>query len=794
MKVGRYYPAVSAAAILMALAAPCGWAQDNSESEDESTTDRRLDTVTVTANKRSEDINDVGLSIAAFSGAELEARRLDTLEDFATAVPGLVYSPSDTNTPIFTLRGVGFNESSLGVYPAVSVYADEVPLVFPVLASHAAYDSQRVEVLKGPQGTLFGQNSTGGAINFIANKPTDEPESRFKIGYGSFDTFEASGAVSGPLNDKVSARFAFDTKTSDDWQESASRTDENGSISYTAGRFLLAYEHSENVRFMLNLNGWQDQSDPLAQQHVAVRAKTPSAPNTALLDAQPFTVEDNEAADWSEIAQPEADRKFFQSSLRGEFDVSPELTVTSITAYTDYTQEQVIDRDGMALSGTDLTKADGTIQSFVQELRLANSGTGNFTWLVGANYEDSSTQENQRINFSDGTSSRPQTLDFFSVEGELIQDIRSYAVFANAEYSLTDRLDVKASARFTDTEIEASHCIQDADGGLTNTVLNGLGGLLGGGTPFVPLGTGGPGCISLNFDGVPNEIFTDTLSEDNVSWRVGADYDLSDSTLLYGLVARGYKAGSYPSLPAAASWDQFLPVVQEEVTAYEAGIKSTLANGLAQFNAAAFFYDYKDKQVRGKIPDPVFATLDALVNVPESHLTGVEAELTLRPADRLTLSGAVTYLDSEVDEYTGYSVIATTAAEVTDFSGEPLPFTPELSYSLNVDYRVPLNGGDLFFGGTYHGQSDSDAAFGGSSIVYPNTPPDSALTPFIFKIEDYALLDLRAGYDGGNWMFTVWGKNVTDEYYFPTVIPGSDTASRIAGRPATFGATLSMEF
>ncbi|WP_152542809.1 TonB-dependent receptor plug domain-containing protein, partial [Sphingobium sp. Ant17] len=126
--------------------------------------------IVVTANKREQNLNDVGLSITAISGDALAQRKVSSLEDIASIIPGLSYSASTTNTPIYTLRGVGFNESSLGVYPAVSVYIDQAPLPFPVLASHSAYDLERIEVLKGPQGTLFGQNSTGGAINYIAAK------------------------------------------------------------------------------------------------------------------------------------------------------------------------------------------------------------------------------------------------------------------------------------------------------------------------------------------------------------------------------------------------------------------------------------------------------------------------------------------------------------------------------------------------------------------------------------------------------------------------------------------------
>ncbi|WP_375713753.1 TonB-dependent receptor plug domain-containing protein, partial [Sphingobium sp. BS19] len=195
----------------MGLLAACGaHAQSSSPSTDTPTTNAAADgsestvgDIIVTANKREENINKVGLSITAFSGEALAERKITSLQDIASAVPGLSYAASTANTPVFTLRGIGFNESSLGVYPAVSVYVDQAPLPFPVLASHSAYDLERIEVLKGPQGTLFGQNSTGGAINYIAAKPTDTFTAGGDVSYGRFNTIEGNAHISGPITDTL---------------------------------------------------------------------------------------------------------------------------------------------------------------------------------------------------------------------------------------------------------------------------------------------------------------------------------------------------------------------------------------------------------------------------------------------------------------------------------------------------------------------------------------------------------------------------------------------------------------
>jgi len=229
-----------------------------------------LEEVVVTANKRAESINDVGIAISAIGRDQLSEQQLTSLEEISSAVPGLVYSASTANTPIFTLRGIGFNEQTLGAYPATSLYLDEAPMPFPVLASHSAYDLERVEVLKGPQGILFGQNSTGGAINFIAAKPGDEFEAGADVSYGRFNTTEMNGYVSGPLTDTLSARMAFSGVKGDDWQKSASRNAENGAEEYYAGRLILKFEPTDTASYMLNVNGWKDKTDPQAQQLVAI--------------------------------------------------------------------------------------------------------------------------------------------------------------------------------------------------------------------------------------------------------------------------------------------------------------------------------------------------------------------------------------------------------------------------------------------------------------------------------------------------------------------------------------------
>jgi iron complex outermembrane receptor protein len=180
-----------------------------------------LNEIIVTANKREESINKVGLTIQAIGGADLQQRKLESLQDLAAAVPGLTYAQTEQSTPVYTLRGVGFYDTSLASYPDVSVYVDQEPLPFPVLTTLTIFDLERVEVLKGPQGILFGNNATGGAINYVAAKPTKDFAAGGDLSYGRFSTVQADGFVSGPIASDLRARVAFNYAKGSGYQFSA---------------------------------------------------------------------------------------------------------------------------------------------------------------------------------------------------------------------------------------------------------------------------------------------------------------------------------------------------------------------------------------------------------------------------------------------------------------------------------------------------------------------------------------------------------------------------------------------
>ena len=756
-----------------------------------------LEEIVVTANKRAESINEVGLSISAIGAEKLTDQKLTSLEEISSAVPGLVYSASTANTPIFTLRGVGFNEQTLGAYPATSLYLDEAPMPFPVLASHASYDLERVEVLKGPQGILFGQNSTGGAINFIAAKPGDEFEAGGDLSYSRFNKKEMNGYISGPLSDTVGARLSFTGVNADEWQRSASRDDKNGAEDYFAARLIVTFEPTDTSRYMVNINGWNDQSDPQAQQLAAINPQVPLDAVTGLppitvgaILAQQLTQEDNRAADWSPSINPSTDRDYYQIILRGDWDISDSMTLTALTTYQDFEQSSHSDGDGTSLVLFDLSPLNGAIDTWITEVRLAGS-TDTMKWVIGGNYEKSNTSENEILNYIDSTNYTDQTA-FINTSGiDLKQEITNYAIFGNVDYSLSDDLTLKVGARFTDSSIDVNSC-NFAAANTSGAIDAGIGANVGS-----LFGVGLNECYTLNYSFVGGDPYVDSLEEDNTSWRLGLDYALSDDHLLYGNISKGYKTGSFPAL-AAAFFSQLEPVTQESVLSYEVGIKSSLADNSIQLNAAAFYYEYNDKQLRTKAQVPPFGLLDVLDNVPETEIMGFEADIVALVTDSLTLSGAITYLDSEVKKYE--NGVGFNGVEGIDFSGEAIPFTPEFTYSLDADYRFSLDDGtQVFMGVNVTGQSESEAAFGASSLTL--TPAQFANGAQVIKsdynvMDSYATWSARIGFETAdmNWKVMAWCKNLTDEYYVTNLIASSDTTARFVGKPRTFGVTLGYQF
>jgi len=787
--------AVAASASLLALAsAQPVFAQEAVAAA----ADDQYGEIIVTAQKRAESINRVGLTINAFSADDLRNRQVSSLDDIAKIVPGLNYANTQNGTPVYTLRGVGFYDTSLSSYPTVSVYLDEVPLPFPVLTRHSAFDLERIEVLKGPQGTLFGQNATGGAINYIAAKPTDHLTAGVELGYGRFNRFTGEAFVSGPLTDSLGVRVSGRVEHGDGWQYSVSRPgDRNANLRNYMGRILLTYHPGDAVRFTLNVNGWLDKGETQSPQFYAIIPGYGVTPDQGGVYNFPFTPTKPRAADWTP-GLPFSDNKLWQTSLRGEIDLTDSITLTSISAYTDYKQNQGTEGDGLPIRTLELVNDRGRIKSFTQELRLSNGGKAGFRWTVGGNYERSRVDQAVDNRFDDSFANiglgNALGYPIFHTYYSVFQKMHNYAAFANGEYDVGD-FTLKAGARYTKSERTARACNQDPSGAPNGTGAFFFNILLGG-----AYGAYAPDrCYLLNQDGNGNPVvdylpvgapgeFRGKLSEDNVSWRLGVDWKPNRATTLYVNVSKGYKAGGFPTT-SASTMAQFRPVKQESVMAYEAGFKLRPLGRLLQLNGAAYYYNYKNKQLRSKLVDPVFALLDVIQNIPKSDVKGAELEATFTPNNNLTLRTAATYTDAKIKKFVGIN----SSGVAADFAGTEVPFTPKWQLSADGEYSVPLNDAiKAFVGGTVSYRSDTVASVGGRinpTLVVPQRPG-------MFTIAGYTLVDLRGGIASADdrWRAQVWGKNIFNKYYWNNVVSLADVVGRYTGMGATYGVTVSYRW
>ena len=783
--------------------------------------------IVVTANKRVQLLNDVGITASVLGGDALKQQNIHSLADVATHVPSLSYTAAPNGTPVYTLRGVGFYDTSIGAYPSVSIYLDEVPLSFPVLTSHSAFDLQRIEILKGPQGTLFGQNATGGAINYIAEKPTDRLEAGATATYGRFNELDSEAYISGPLTSTLSARLSGRIETADGWQISDSRPDDrNGKKRNYMGRFQLAFKPTSGIRFLLAVNGWKDKSEPEAGQYIAQQFQNENLgvpyglPVGAFRDpailATPFSPNNPRAADWSTSSTlygpgkiPFADNDMIQGSLRSDVDVGDWGTLTSLTAYTHYNERQGNDTDGMALNALDVPLTLGKIDTFYQELRFANNPSNPFRFVLGGNYEWDKVDQQVNIDYANSSATigfgqlfgYPLSVDTVSND----QRMRNYAFFGNVEYDVIDKLTLKAGIRYTISRDRANICQSDPQAPYNIGNLLKYFGSLYEGIPFQPYVPGE--CAAINLDSVAAAsgqlvpvvsylpfgaigAYKDTLAEDNISWRVGLDYKVTPGTLLYANVSKGYKAGSFPSI-TGSTLNQYVPVQQESVLAYEGGVKASLLDHALQVDAAVFYYDYRNKQLRTKLNDPTFGQLDVLRNIPKSTIKGFELDFTAHPSKHLTVNAAYTYLNAKIDQFVGVDAGGDSGI---NFAGTPIPYTPKHQVAVSADYDQPLTDDlTLFFGATINTRSKTIATLGGN--VNPTTI-NAASTNCVYCIKGYTLVDGQIGIrDADNrWSAYIWGKNIFNEYYWTNVVSGYDTVARFAGMPATYGVTVSFSF
>ena len=554
---------------------------------------------------------------------------------------------------------------------------------------------------------------------------------------------------------------------------------------------------TDKLRFEVNVNGWINKSDPQAPQAFefdpivlpAVSEFVTGNPNNnaAILSTLPLAPQKARAADWTP-GLPKGDERMGQIALRGTYELSDDILLTSITAYTAYKRRNQVDTDGYAVAAFDQDAVDGDITSFTQELRISNDAGEPLRWMIGGNYEHSKVDEYANSFYPDAS-----TIDFFIAlfpagAGWIgnsyfsNQKMNNYAAFGNLEYDIDPDLTVKLGGRYTHTKRAVDQCTNDQGDGKWAAIVDGLNGYAARGIPLLAPGactTAEPNPTPGPDFGNPIPItgFQGVLKEHNFSWRIGLDYQPSPTTLIYANLSQGYKAGGFPNVVATLV-EQMSPVTQERLLAAEVGVKKRLLNNRASITAAAYNYDYSDKQIRSGIFIAPFGVLDKLTNIPKSSIRGAELELAVRPVPGLDLTASGTFTDARIDRFIGIAG----NGNAVHFGGTDIPYNSKWAATGIAEYEWDV--------------SDSLKASLGATLSYRSKSAGALGSAGDTTLNAYTILDLRAGIGAldDKWRVQMWGKNVTNKYYWLNTVHAFDNNVRYAARPVTYGVSVSFEY
>ena len=736
---------------------------DQSAAADNGTTSMRLEEIIVTAQKRQESLQDVGIAVTAFSGDEIKKLKLTTSVEVAAQTPNLNINQAFANSvPQIFIRGVGLKDPNANATGAVGIYVDDVNLVSPMALTFQLFDIDRVEVLKGPQGTLYGRNTTGGAVKFIATKPTEELEGYLRAGFGNYSSFQFEGAVSGQLTDNLNGRISVVSNQADGFHDNRVTGNDLGDTDALALRALFDWQVSDNVDVLLNIHGGRTDSSSVPFEHSGRvdLAGNPCDPRAATCyDFLGYRDNDNDIYDHDIDFEGKTELDNAGASLEVNLDFKG-FQVTSISAYENSKRKHREDADASPNNVLN-TYWDDENKQFSQDLRISSNSESALSWIVGGFYSKEENDISNQYDFfrgfrelvesedpiafpggfdPDGVNSlgvTPFYVDqWFSQEGE------SYAFFAHSKWDFSDRFSLIAGIRYTKEEREMEQITAFVEPTFA--------------LPIVPF-------------------YSDDKDFDNLSGKLGIEFKPNEDWLFYGNVSTGFKSGGYNG---ALVFDtaSLKPFDEETLTSYEVGFKSTLLGGRARLNVAAFHYKYEDMQLFtfasvGGLP------VQVLDNAGESSITGFEAELDLLLTERLDIRLGLGLLDTELDKYD-------TAISGGDLSGNELVLSPEVSFNGRVRYEWPLK--EL---GTLALQTD----FNYQDDIFL-TPDNSTL----LSQESYWLWNARVSFTSihERWNISGWIKNIEDKEYLAEAYDFSSNGwdLLIHGTPQTYGVDITFSF
>ena len=732
-----------------------------------------IEEIIVTAQKRAQSVQDVPIAITSLTGEEVDALGMRTAADVQYQIPGLIVSYSSTNAiPNFVLRGVGLNDFTAIQSSPVAVHVDEVYYGNSTLLNFQLFDIERVEALKGPQGTLYGRNSTGGSVNFFSNKPTEEFEAGLDLGYANYEAYTVEGFVSGPLSETLSGRLSFNVSQQDGGPFTHPSLGEIGELDRYAVRGQLLWDVSEDLSAHLLVFGGQDDSE--GNQYEGVPTFTNDAEFNICGPVMAGDLEPSDACSFDgegAILRDDDDPYTLQKALinRDEIDAFGVVfsadydlgfaTLTSISAYNTADRKSQEDADGTVVRSIDVGY-ETDFEQFTEELRLSSPGDGRWVWTIGLFYS-ADELETPRTETDAG--------DFdFRQNHAYILETDSFAAFWHNEFRLTERFSVTAGIRYTDEE-------RSFKGGTINVDF-------GSG----PTGNGdfvaSPGPLPGDYSdpAIFDEAYIDEeISFNEVSWSVGASMDISDTVMVYAGISNGFKSGGFIGDITVQEILQE-PYDEETLTAYEVGLKADLLEGALRWNTSLFYYDYEDAILALSVDGT--GVVDSLLineNAADAEVYGVESEIWYAPTEDLDIKFGVTYLDTETEG------IPTSPFNVQErLDGNELPYAPEFSANGLVRYQAHI--ADGWTGRAQFDFTTRSDHWGESDNIN------------VSKLDGYTLLNARVGLgsETGNWSVGVWCKNLTDKEYFIYVnnLQAFGSILRTPGFPRTYGVDLSLRF
>jgi iron complex outermembrane recepter protein len=726
-----------------------------------------LDEIVVTAQKRSENLQDVPIAVNAVSNKMIEQGRLQTSSDLQFVVPSLNFGQLSTFSQVY-IRGVGTDITSANADNSVATYVDGVFVSGQVGALQSLLGVERVEVLKGPQGTLYGRNAVGGAISIFTPTPTAETEMKLSAGFGNFDRREVKGHVSGAVSDTLALGVYGG------YVERDTYLDIHTQLHPGFGSNYRQKEQENEENWAIRLKGVWTPTDALtvtaSAEHLTIdsveggvfRNILPNAFGYALYDPSVNTpgIIEEYRVETSEIQYSRTDQD--NGTLKLELDLDW-ANFVSISGYRLLRNSGSDDIDGTFAPILLTTSREDGFQgrSFSQEFQLLSNEDSDISWIVGAY----GYRERTGFTANDTVSGLPGLLDpvNFSLFDQILKNFgqveaKSYAVFGQTTFALdsfVEGLSVTLGARFTRDEKEYFD-------GRTTVLFE-------------------PGDV---------EVTLATYPEQDESWtdfspKIGVDYQ-TDTTLFYASASQAYKAGLYNITSPADIIASGGAVDPEELTAFEVGTKSEFMDGRMRLNTSLYWYDFSEIQVQ-RVDNSAGGAL-TVQNAAEATLYGAEADLTYALTERLTVTGSVALSDSEYEKFDNAAVtvpfegpgFGPNTSAVEDVSGNNLVRSPDFVASFTADYLIPLESGASIglIGSLYY----NDGFFFDSSNR--------------LEQESYELIDASIQYTSAdeNYSVRLWGKNLTDTFYSHIQIALPVSVISQDAMPRNYGVTVEWNF